>query len=110
MKICKNCGAQIADDAMFCDYCGQKFDEELVFCDSCGEKNSPDALFCEKCGHKLIKDAEIRKAPVAAPNTPVHNRGKNEKYFGDKRSKRSAKPLIFTLLTLIFFRWRVFPI
>lgn len=102
MKICKNCGAQIADDAMFCDSCGQKFDEELVFCDSCGEKNSPDALFCEKCGHKLIKDEEVRKAPVAAPNAPVHNKEKNEKYFGDKRSKRSAKPLIFTLLALFF--------
>lgn len=27
MKNCKNCGAEMADDALFCTGCGQKFEE-----------------------------------------------------------------------------------
>lgn len=110
MKICKKCGAKLADDALFCDYCGNKLGQEFIFCESCGEKNLSDALFCQKCGHKLTKDQEeVKVESPAQPEPTIELREnlntkdtKNEKYFGKKSSKRSVKPIIFALIALLF--------
>ena len=64
-RLCENCGATVADDALFCGNCGTKLPEvvaepdsvdapvvELV-CPSCSTSVPVDADFCPACGTKL---------------------------------------------------------
>lgn len=52
-RVCKKCGAGLADNAKFCLNCGEKVTEKGNFCPGCGEKLMPGAKFCPYCGHKL---------------------------------------------------------
>ena len=45
MVYCKNCGAQISDNASFCTNCGQKVEKDLV-CRNCNSKQKPGTQFC----------------------------------------------------------------
>lgn len=57
-RKCSNCGASLADDAVFCAECGTK--NEIVVapvssgrtCSECGAPLDGDAIFCSKCGAK----------------------------------------------------------
>ena len=64
-RVCENCGATVADDALFCGNCGTKLPEvvaepdsvdapavELV-CPSCSTSVPEDADVCPACGTKL---------------------------------------------------------
>lgn len=68
-RTCPNCGAQVADDAMFCNKCGTQVpaketpvETETVteetpaapaVCPTCGKEVDPDSAFCVGCGTKL---------------------------------------------------------
>ena len=59
--ICKECGAEIYEDAQFCDRCGTKAIPDLE-CPSCHTKQHEDAKFCRKCGSALDQQEHQTKA------------------------------------------------
>lgn len=52
MAICKVCGKEVKDDAMFCTGCG------AVKCEVCGEFNPRDSKSCDNCENPIMKKAE----------------------------------------------------
>jgi ribosomal protein L40E len=66
-RTCPNCGAQVADDAMFCNKCGTQVPPKqtpaedapvadaapAATCPNCGAQVAADATFCTGCGTKL---------------------------------------------------------
>ena len=53
-KHCRNCGKEVAAQAVFCPGCGIKIPSGKNFCQNCGQANKPEAAFCVKCGAKLV--------------------------------------------------------
>lgn len=51
--ICRFCGKQIQDDAVFCKYCGKNVEIIGRVCDKCGKALPDDAVFCTSCGAKV---------------------------------------------------------
>ena len=50
---CRNCGTQLADQALFCTNCGQAPTAGVLRCWSCGAETAPAAEICVKCGVRL---------------------------------------------------------
>lgn len=55
MKVCKNCGHEEKEDAVFCTNCGAKF-QSSMFCPNCGTQINEGDAFCTSCGFKLISN------------------------------------------------------
>lgn len=53
MKYCKNCGAELNDNAAVCTKCGVLVGEGNKFCPNCGAEPDPLAVICVKCGYEL---------------------------------------------------------
>lgn len=48
--ICKNCGVDNKEHALFCSGCGQKLKN---ICPNCNYENEEGSKFCIKCGTRL---------------------------------------------------------
>lgn len=67
---CKNCGAELEDDALFCDECGNKVEKtEPGTCPSCGFVNTVNAKFCKQCGTKLNEADGAQQQPAFKSDT-----------------------------------------
>jgi TM2 domain-containing membrane protein YozV/ribosomal protein L40E len=64
--FCRNCGAQLSDQAAFCTGCGVGTGTGNKFCFNCGAQADPAASVCVKCGVALY-GAPGSAAPGAAP-------------------------------------------
>ena len=53
--FCRNCGKQIADQAVFCVSCGCAPLAGQNHCHHCGEPSQPGAAVCIKCGVGFAK-------------------------------------------------------
>lgn len=62
VKICSNCGAEVALNGLFCQSCGSKMDDTIIDdeeqtsggkCPKCNSDIKAGAAFCEACGTKL---------------------------------------------------------
>lgn len=53
MKYCKNCGAELNENAAVCTKCGVLVGEGNKFCPNCGAEPDPLAAICVKCGYEL---------------------------------------------------------
>jgi TM2 domain-containing membrane protein YozV len=53
--FCKNCGNEIAKEAVICVSCGVPTTKGNQFCWNCGEATNPEADVCLKCGVNLKK-------------------------------------------------------
>lgn len=66
MKICKNCGKEIEESAVYCSFCGEDAtkEPEKVYCIKCGKEMRADASFCPNCGayseSQRYKDENIK--------------------------------------------------
>lgn len=52
---CRNCGKQIADNAVICIHCGAKPLVGAKHCQNCSAEVDPNAEICIKCGVRLGK-------------------------------------------------------
>ena len=59
--FCRNCGAQLSDQAAFCTGCGVGMGTGNRFCNNCGSQVDAAAAVCVKCG------VALHGAPGAAP-------------------------------------------
>lgn len=50
--ICKFCGTENVEDAIFCSSCGKRIDGNKV-CDACGKTISEQSVFCSYCGARV---------------------------------------------------------
>ncbi len=97
--ICKSCGFELEEDAVFCVNCGNKVEEiaeaekeeqkeeeqeavvseiDFVFCPHCGAQNTTDAAFCGSCG-KALKSSVAGEQDQSVPKTEP--KAKNGKKF-----------------------------
>ena len=51
--FCRNCGKQVAEQAVMCVSCGVPPKNGKNFCQNCGGETVPEAEICTKCGVKL---------------------------------------------------------
>lgn len=51
--FCKNCGAQLNENAAFCVTCGAAAGQGAGYCHNCGNAVAPGAAVCLKCGAAL---------------------------------------------------------
>ncbi|MCI8501490.1 MAG: TM2 domain-containing protein [Oscillospiraceae bacterium] len=63
--FCKNCGAQMNENAAFCVTCGAAAGQGTSHCANCGNEVAPGAAVCLKCG------AAVMNGPVAPNGAPV---------------------------------------
>ena len=47
---CKNCGTQMADEAVVCVNCGVAKGSGVAYCHNCGKELAPGAAVCLACG------------------------------------------------------------
>lgn len=52
---CRNCGKEVAEQAVMCVSCGVPPKNGANFCQNCGEASDPGAEICAKCGVRLFK-------------------------------------------------------
>lgn len=53
MKYCRNCGAELNENAAVCTKCGVFVGDGNKFCPNCGAEPDPLAVICVKCGCQL---------------------------------------------------------
>ena len=62
IKVCENCGAELAEGVKFCPKCGSKVPESVtpvevvnakIKCPACGHEEESDVAFCSLCGCQL---------------------------------------------------------
>ncbi|MBI1787221.1 MAG: TM2 domain-containing protein [Acidobacteria bacterium] len=61
---CRNCGNEVAEQAIICVACGVPPRNGVKFCQNCGGGTDPLAEFCVKCGVRVATPA----AAAADPN------------------------------------------
>lgn len=54
---CRNCGKEVAEQAVMCVACGVPPKSGKKFCQNCGAETNPAAEVCIKCGVKLATGA-----------------------------------------------------
>lgn len=89
MVYCKNCGAQISDNASFCTNCGQKVEKDLV-CRNCNSKLKPETQFCTNCGTSVVEY-----------NPPVQTLGRKKKSIKNIKKKVLISAVAIVLVASI---------
>lgn len=56
---CKNCGAQMNDNAAVCVNCGAAKGAGTSYCPNCGSQTQPNAAICLNCGVALNGPAPV---------------------------------------------------
>jgi hypothetical protein len=58
--FCRNCGKEMAQQAIFCPSCGCAPASGKKFCQNCGKPTDPIAEVCVKCGVHLAGEAKSK--------------------------------------------------
>lgn len=58
--FCRNCGKDVAEQAVMCVACGVPPKSGRKFCQNCGAGVNPAAETCIKCGVRLATDGESK--------------------------------------------------
>ena len=62
MIFCRNCGAELNENADFCIRCGSGVGKGDKFCYNCGADTNPEQAVCLKCGVKLASKSVKKSA------------------------------------------------
>ncbi len=75
MKICKNCGCNLPDEAKFCAECGSEVKQEEAentnetqFCRNCGFEMPKGTRFCSECGTPTSGNLPVRSTGAVMNN------------------------------------------
>jgi len=87
--FCRQCGAQMEQDAHYCSRCGYKL---TAFCPKCGSRLNPESQFCTRCGLQLTQPAVSQSTAMynQVPATPQVTRA--PAVPSTKTSKRPFPP------------------
>jgi TM2 domain-containing membrane protein YozV len=61
--FCRNCGKEVAQQAVFCPGCGSKPLSGSNYCQNCGVQVNSQAEVCVKCGVRLAKTETTEVSP-----------------------------------------------
>ena len=64
---CRNCAAEVAENAEICTKCGVRPLNASKFCQNCGGETKPEQELCVKCGVRLQSAAMAARAAAQAP-------------------------------------------
>ncbi len=67
MKICKYCGKELDEKALFCGFCGKQCEDlpqDMVVCSQCGRQNQVGDVFCQECGAELKSRGRAEEEPA----------------------------------------------
>jgi ribosomal protein L40E len=56
--FCRNCGKEVADQAVMCVSCGCPPRRGKKFCQSCGAESGAEAVVCTQCGVRLAGEGK----------------------------------------------------
>jgi|YelNatPaOPRAMG01_1025707.scaffolds.fasta_scaffold34376_3 TM2 domain-containing membrane protein YozV len=79
---CRNCGRELAEQAVFCPSCGAAPSSGNKFCQNCGQPTDPVAEVCVKCGVRLITGGEKSKLAAGLLGIFVGGLGVHRFYLG----------------------------
>lgn len=80
---CRNCGAEMPDNAAVCVKCGVSKGNGDKFCYNCGTETNPEQAICLKCGVSLQKKAGLMgKADTGKTSFSDFKRVSEGKIFG----------------------------
>ncbi len=68
--FCRNCGAQMNENAAFCVTCGAAAGQGTGYCGNCGNAVAPGAAVCLNCGAALNGAAPNMAAASAGTGAP----------------------------------------
>jgi len=63
---CRNCGSEVAEQAVMCVKCGVPSKNGTKFCQNCGKTSNPNAEICVKCGVRLAIENNTGIATVTS--------------------------------------------
>jgi TM2 domain-containing membrane protein YozV len=95
---CRNCGRELAEQAVFCPSCGAAPSSGNKFCQNCGQPTDPVAEVCVKCGVRLITGGEKSKLAAGLLGIFVGGLGVHRFYLG--YTGIGIAQIFVTLLTL----------
>ncbi len=64
MPYCRNCGKELAAEAVFCPVCGVPPPKGNKYCQNCGSQVDSLAEVCVKCGARLTRISVNKKSKV----------------------------------------------
>lgn len=120
MKICKNCGRNLPDEAKFCRECGCEVtpeepinEKETQFCSKCGSEMPKGTRFCPNCGtpsgipQPMNFSPVKRHSPVLAAILSFFITGLGQLYIGltKKGIILFVGLVISSILTIIMIGW-----
>ena len=79
---CRNCGKEVAQQAVVCVSCGLAPTAGKNFCQNCGKPTKPDAEVCLKCGVRLTGETEKSKIVAGILGIIVGGFGVHRFYLG----------------------------
>ncbi len=79
---CRNCGKEIAQQAVVCLSCGCRPTTGRVFCQNCAQPTDPNAEVCVKCGVQLRGVGEKSKIVAGVLGIVVGWLGVHRFYLG----------------------------
>ena len=82
---CKNCNAEINDDAKFCSNCGQNLNSKNL-CSSCGIEIEEGVKFCGNCGN-LINDHVNNSFNINSQQSTLKSGSTKQRIYTNKASQ-----------------------
>lgn len=105
---CRNCGSEMADNAVVCVKCGVAKGGASNFCPNCASATNPEAVVCVNCGVALKKGSAGGATGVKSEKTKVvagllaiflGHLGIHEFYLGNKQ--KAMYKIIATVIAAV---------
>ena len=93
--FCRNCKAELVNQAVVCPKCGMRPFDGNNYCNSCGSETLAKAVICTTCGSNLRSTQNEERSPVIAGLLNWIWTGSGNIYLG-----QTTKGILFCLITL----------
>lgn len=108
---CRNCGAEMNENAVVCVKCGVQKNGASNFCQNCGKPTNPEAIVCVSCGVSLTQKGgasggtgvKSQKTKMVAGLLAIFlgHLGLHEFYLGNKQ--KAIYKIVATVIAAILF-------